>query len=191
MEYTHNELKVLWYLKRNGPIVRTDTRAGQPGMMTELAETLDIRRATLNYVFRGLENKCLIIRTYRRETKQVRNFEDKMGYNPLIKIELIDPQMYLPPLPAPMPLAAVVAHENEDLYHRIVHEPTTEEIIIALLSRNEQLQEQINKLQEIVQAQANEMMHSKQQHRAPEHLMSRVKGALTPEQWEALQHGPR
>jgi hypothetical protein len=114
----------------------------------------------------------------------------KGGSNQLIRIELVDPDMYLPPL-IPIPLAVVVAHENEELYERTAHEPTADDILEALLHRITELQGQVDKLQDIVSAQADKIQQQakevKRKERDP-HLTQRLQGALTPEQWEALTH---
>jgi len=178
-EYTRTQLRILWHLKRHGPLTNTDPRPQGGGLTSSLAEELDLRVKTLGWNLRHLEQRSLILRTYKHG---LRRFADN-GYNPMIRLELVDPTMYLPPCPAPLPLAAVMARENEEMGHRDEHEPSAEQIILALLKRNDELQGQIVKLQDIVSAQADQLVAaSKPKPR------QRVRDALTPEQWEALRH---
>lgn len=193
-QYTRNELKVLWHLKRNGGwIAKPDAKPGYPSLLDDLVGLLDIRVATLRYTLRNLEQRCVILRTYRK-ANAVR-FAESKGYNPIIKIELCDPGMWLPNLPAPLPLAAVVAHENEELHERTAHEPSNESIILALLERNEELRKQLDRLHEIIIGQEQEVETLKKQvarvtapRGRPEHLTHRLKDALTVEKWDELEH---
>lgn len=185
MEYTRYELQVLWYLKRHGGVVSAKSHDNKDSIVTIMAETLDIRRQSVNHALRELEKKCLLIKTYAKGGKI-----GSGGYDIIIKIELIDPQMYLPPLPAPLPLAAVMSRENNELLERTATEPTNEAIILALLDENEKLRAQINKLQEVVNALAkeNETLKHHQAHKPRnEHLNQRVQDALPPEVWESLR----
>ena len=181
MEYTRNELKILWHLKRNRGVVENPD-----GVIIPMSETLDIRRGTCLYIVKLLEEKCLLVRAFgapRKGTKAA-----------IVRIELIDPQMYLPPLPAPMPLASVISHENNDLYERTTCEPSSEAVILALVTENEKLRFQINKLQEVVNSLAaeNEQL-KKQPTRKPRDpgLTQRLQDALPPEVWDSLHHTGR
>lgn len=185
MEYTRKELQILWYLKRNGGVVTAKSDQSKDSIVTIMAETLGMRRQSINYYLRELEKRCLLIKTYAKGVKI-----GSLGYAIIVKIELIDPQMYLPPLPAPMPLAAVMSKENDELLERTAVEPTNEAIILALVEENEKLRAQINKLQEVVNALAKENEILKKQQapkQRPEHLNQRVQDALPPEVWESLR----
>lgn len=183
MEYTHNELRILWHLKRNNGMIQN-----QSGVIRPLAETLDMRIGTVSYIVKGLEEKCLLVRTF--GDRRPRGVATTL----ITKLELIDPQMYLPPLPAPMPLAAVLNHENDEMYDRTACEPTDEAIILALVTENEKLRFQISKLQDIVNAQAKEIMQLKE-HQSPKsrdpHLNQRARDSLPPEVWDQLHHKGR
>lgn len=185
MEYTRKELQILWYLKRNGGVVTAKSDQSKDSIVTIMAETLGMRRQSINYYLRELEKRCLLIKTYAKGVKT-----GSLGYAIIVKIELIDPQMYLPPLPGPMPLAAVMSRENDELLERTAVEPTNEAIILALVEENEKLRAQINKLQEVVNALAKENEILKKQQapkQRPEHLNQRVQDALPPEVWESLR----
>jgi hypothetical protein len=164
-------------------MVRNDPTPIAPGILSTLSDELNIRHNSVAYTLKVLEEKSLVLRTYLQGRGK---FGDKVGFNPMVRLELVDPDMPLPPMPKPLPLAAVVERENRDLYERAAHEPTAEEIILALLERNEVLQGQIDKLQDIVAAQAQQLQKPKA--RDLTHLQSRVRDALTPEKWEELRH---
>ena len=189
MEYTHNELKILWHLKRNGGVITAKSDKNKDSIVTLMAETLDMRRGSVGYHLRTLEQeKCLIVRTFK-----ARGDHSRGDFGILIKVELIDPQMYLPPLPGPMPLAAIVSKENEELYDRTLCEADDDAVILALVTENEKLRFQINKLQEIVAAQAKEIETLKRPARRErsEHLNQRVQDALPPDVWDQLHHKGR
>lgn len=186
MEYTRYELQVLWHLKRNGGAIKAKSDSPKDAIVAIMAETLDIRRQSIHHVLRILEEKCLIVKTYKYGGKV-----GSAGYDLILKIELIDPQMYLPPLPAPPPLAAVVSRENEELYQRTAVEPSDEAIILALVTENEKLRFQINKLQEVVNVLAKEneqLKHQKERKPRDPHLNQRLGDALPPEAWDRLRH---
>jgi hypothetical protein len=149
-----------------------------------------MRRGTISYCLRELEKKCLLIRTFSKGGGA------KAGsFDFIIRVELIDPQMYLPPLPAPLPLATVINHENNDLYERTaIEEASNEAVMLALVTENEKLRFQINKLQEVVATLAKENEELKKQHaprRRDEHLNQRIQDALPPEVWDQLHHKGR
>jgi hypothetical protein len=188
LEFSRNELKVLWYLKRRGGVM---TRDGYGKSIVDLiAQDMDMRYTSVQYILKVLESKSLVLRTY--EKGKSKDFSDAKGFNPMIRLELVDTGMYLPPLPAPMPLAAVVSKENEDLEERVVHkkarELTAEEIIDALCVRNDELVAQIDKLQEIVHAQAEELL---KRDKKPDigHLTERVGDRLSADTWRKLRGG--
>ena len=202
-DYTRNELKILWYLKRKGPLVNNGPyspaaeRDIKRSILHRLAIHCDIRKNTVAYILKSLEDRSIILRTYNR--KKAIDFSDKTsGYNPIVRVELVDPTMWLPELPPPMPLGVVMAKETEEMYERSAEAPTLERTITALLDRNEELQNQINKLCLVVEAQEMENKELKDKVEklskpAKTHisngLTDRVKSALTPEQWEKLRHG--
>lgn len=182
MRYSDTELRILWYLKRNGPIER-----GTASLIQEFADILGIKVHSLTYCLRNLENQSIILRTYERGKPE---FADNRGPSALIRVELVDPNMQLPAI-EPLPLAIVVARENEELYERTVHEPSPDDVIMALLTENTKLRDQIEKLKDIIEGQAKELIKHQEQskRKVPEHLMSQVKDALPPEIWEEITHG--
>lgn len=192
MAFTRNELTILWYLKRCGPAEASGSLApGHPGLVNRIAEATGLHINTVRGLLRKLEQDCVILRTYKRPEKQ--KIGDGKGLNPLVRVELVDPKMYLPPAPPPLPLGVVIAHENVEMQTMIdqrngTHEPNSDKVIEALLSVIDVDREQITKLQDIVNAQANEILElKKQQRRTPsEHLTTRVRDVVPPETWERL-----
>lgn len=178
MEYTRNELKVLWHCKRQQGVVEND----KIGVVRLLAQVLDMRHSTVGYVLRQLEDKCLIARSFTQRRSR------GIGQNVITRVEMVDPEMYLPPLPEPPPLAVVLDQENEELYQRITCEPSTEAVILALLAENEKLRFQIDKLQGIVASQAKELMERSKTSHLPAHLAQRVQDALPADKWEEISH---
>ena len=201
-EFSYKELQILHYLKRRRGVMvhRPPFRPGQrEGIVNTLAEALDIKQTTIGYVLRRLEERCLVIRSYLRP--KAGGFRDGTGYNPITRLELVDPTMDLPPLPQP-PLGVVVARENRELAERVApnHDPTVEQALLAVLDRNDELQKQLDRLREIVDAQAKDNITLREEverlRRPPvkhvsEGLQERVRGALTEEQWEQLRHSPK
>jgi len=164
-------------------------------LLKSVASIVDLRPATFGYILRGLESESLVLRTY---SKGKPVFDDRAGKKAsrLIRIELVDPSMWLPELPPPIPLGIVMDQENRDLHERTCETPTEERVIEALLLRNDELQAQINKLQEVIEGLAAE--NSKLAYRVEtlsqparrhvaDHLSSRIQNALTPEQWDSLR----
>jgi hypothetical protein len=147
----------------------------------ELNMTVDSVRYTLNQ----LEARSLVLRTYMKgRTAQV--------HNPLTRIELVDPTIELPPLP-PNPPAIVIMKENEELLERVAHEPSVEDMVMALVDRITELQTQVDKLHTIVcqleQENTNLKKSAAQTHKTvSQRLTQRVQDALTTEQWEKLRH---
>lgn len=180
--YTSSELAVLYHLKRYGPLTST-SKSPQDSLLTKLRRELGMKKGQLTWALNKLENRCVILRTYARPIKQ--NFADNQGYNPVVRLELIDPEMELPPPPKPMPLAVVVAKENEAMYENGATEPTADDIVEALLHRISELQGQVDKLAAIVQDQATKLDKAG---RSSTHLTERIRAALTQEQWDSLHH---
>jgi DNA-binding Lrp family transcriptional regulator len=192
---THNELLVLHHLKRYGPIKRTHN--GQ-SIANDMADELGMQHSTLRYLLRRLEDKCLILRSYAKP--QTHTFEGGAN-NPMIKLELVDPDMVLEPIPQvfvpheppkPLPLAVTMERENRELEERIDHsngdrEPSVESIVDALIDRALELQKQVDKLQNVIEGlnKENERLHKATA--KPAHLSSRVQGVLTAEQWDNLR----
>ena len=188
MEYTNTELRILWYLKRHGGVITAKTDSPYESLGGLLASELRVSPGHLRYALRHLEANCVILKTYKRPIKQ--DFAGNAGFNPILKIELVDPNLKLPTEPPPLPLAVVVAHENQDLYERTAVTPSPEAILEALLNRIGELQTQVDKLQDIVAQQADLLAKADKHTRASvDHLTSRIQGALTAEQWDALTHG--
>jgi len=200
-EYTRTELKILWYVKRRNPIVAA-SHSPRDSILTAMASELDMIKKTVVFNLNRLDKRCLVMRQYKRPGKP---FGDGGGYNPLLRLELVDPGMWLPPLPEPPP-KVIMANENEAMTHQYPmrntnHEPTPESVILALLERNEelrqekaQMQEQIDKLHEIIMRQEQEVTTAKKQVAAVaavpkfDHLTNRLKDALGDEAWESLKN---
>ena len=196
MEYTRNQLKLLWYLKRHGGSVSRPPNDLTPGnsLMRKLGAELDIRVQSVGTIIRQLEGMSLVIRHYHKGRPSAYASGEN---NPLMKVELVDPGMWLPELPPPLPLAAVLANENEEMYHRTIQIPTEERVIEMLLARVDELQEVVDKLHTIVTEQAAENETLKQQverltrparRQLSDHLMERIDQRLRPEQREDLRH---
>ena len=199
-EYTRNELRILWHLKRHGPYTNPGVIAGRGGVessiVNQICEQLDLRKHTVQAILRHLEKQLLVLRSYKRPKTE--SFGGGPGFNPMVRLELIDPDMWLPELPPPLPLGVVLANENEEMYQATSRAPTEERVIEMLLKRIEELQEVADKLHTIVTEQAAEnetLKHQVERLTRParkhlsEHLSSRVQDSLTPEQWDALSHG--
>lgn len=182
--FTSNEIRMLHYLKRHGPIVKGKEKGS---LLNRIAEAVPLTPGTTRAVLRSLEVKCVILRTYSKGGAA--KFGENKG-SLLVKVELIEPNMILPPMPRSLPPIVVDAQENEELYQRTTIEPSPDAVILALLGRNEELQDQITKLQDVImqlQGQVNAMKQD-QTRKVPEHLTSRIRDALTPEQWDQLSH---
>lgn len=181
-EYSYNELRVLHLLKR-GPIARTTGES----LYHTIADMLSMKSNTLRYVLNVLEKKCVILRTYKRP--KANSFGSDQGNNPLLKVELVDPKMTLPPAPKPPSLGTVIHNENVEMEH--THEPERDHVIEALVDRALELQTQVNRLQTLVEALTDENNKLKKAKREnterPAHLSQRVRDALTPEQWSELE----
>ena len=190
-QYTRNELKVLWHLKRHGPCT-LGPKGGS--LLKSVASILDLRPQTLGYILRNLESESLILRSYDRGKPEFGPTGPKASR--LIRIELVDPSMWLPELPPPLPLGVVMDQENRDLYERTCETPTEERVIEMLLVRNDELQAQINKLQEVIEGlaaensklafQVEKLSRPARRH-VSDHLSSRIQNALTPDQWDSLR----
>jgi hypothetical protein len=179
--YTATELRLLWTLKRHGPLIRQGTSS----LLNQLADELGKSPGTTRTILRDLEKRCLVLRTYQKP--QPAKFGDARG-NALLRVELIDPDMQLPPPPKAIPLAVVVARENEELAERHATEPSVEQIVDALIDRALELQKQIDRLQDLVaglSAENDRLRHTPKP--AVAHMTQRVQDVLTPEQWEALR----
>jgi hypothetical protein len=174
---------------------------GEGSIITRLADELRMKIGTLRWAMRELERKCAILRTYKGP--KVEAFSQASGQNPLMRVELVDPNMVLPPEPRPIPLVAVVEHENDELLERTEHEPERDDVIEALVLRAVELQTQVNKLQDLVEklnatnddlTERLRKWHDRAQaertekRKPPAHLSQRVQDVLTPDQWEALKH---
>lgn len=185
--FTSNEIRMLHYLKRHGPIIK---QKGQGSLINRISEEVPLTAGTTRAVLRTLEVKCVILRTYTRG--QAAKFGENKG-SLLIRVELIEPNMILPPMPRSVPPLVIDAQENEELYQRTAIEPSPDAVILALLSRNEELQDQITKLQDVIMRQQEQLtaMQKDQTRKVPEHLSSRIRDALTPEQWDQLSHSAK
>jgi|SRR5215467_3852842 len=207
--YTIGELKILWYLKIECGGIMHGGSSPSESPIKEMASVLDLPPTTVKGGLRTLEDKALILRTYKRPKSE--GFTGNQGFNPLLRIEMVDPNMDLPMLPLdirqqmakpkPEPIiedampVTVIQRENAEMFSRSEHEPTTEAVVLALLTRNEELREQIAKLHEVIASQQEEIESKtktiasmRDRPRRPEHLNSRIKDALTPEQWDAITH---
>lgn len=193
-KYTHNQLLILHHLKRYGPLNRTTSE----GNITEtMAVELGMKHSTLKYLLRNFEKDCIILRTYSGGIKAARF---GAGANqPMVKLELVDPNMPLPPIPQvytphpppkPLPLGVVLAHETEELEHRQNGTaPTVESVIEALIDRALELQHQVDKLHGVITQLTSENDLLKKRLKPPPnpHLTERIRGVLTEEQWTNLR----
>jgi hypothetical protein len=187
-KYTPSELKVLWYLKKNGTMSRPVDGSSR-SLMKELSLGTQIPVSSLRHFLSALESRSLLLRTYKH--KKATTFKTQ-GHNPILKIELVDPEMVLPPIPHAS-LGVVIAQQNEELLERVAHEPSAEDIVDALLNRVTELQTQVNKLQGVIEAQESEVCKLRKQaaesnHKPKVHISQRLQDALTKEQWEELRH---
>lgn len=189
MGYKPIELRVLWYLKSAGGSITNDKGSIPARMAEDIRVSVSNVRTTLGY----LEKQSLVIRTYRHALPENAQFGDARG-NILLKVELVDPNMPLPPCPPPIPLVAVLERENEELYERTAVEPDLESALVAVLARNDELQAQVTKLQDVVVAlteQLEKIQKTASKRPVPEHLTAKVRDALTDEQWSSLTHTGR
>jgi DNA-binding transcriptional regulator GbsR (MarR family) len=182
---TENELRVLWHLKLAG---------GATINLREMEDATQLAHSTMYACLASLEDKCLVIRTFGGK-----------GNRSILKVELVDPHMPLPPMPKPIPLAVIMDRETVALDSVIESRkqatavmPSIEAIIEALLQTNDELratietekqrlQGQVDKLQDIVEAQAQELMKRPPSPRI-EHLTHRVQDALGKDVWDRLTH---
>lgn len=189
-EFPPSELNLLWYLKRHGGSVSRREGTGESSSLySQISYDLHCGVGTVRYAAKQLEKKSLVIRTHLK-------FSPKMfttqGHNPLVKLEMVDPNMWLPPAPS-MPLAVVLAKENEELEERIEQDPSEVDVIMALVDRVHELEEQVNKLQICVieQSEENERLKKQRADRPKTHLSQPVMDALPPDVWEALKRKGR
>jgi hypothetical protein len=180
--YTNNEIRMLWYLKRHGPVSRP--KGKHPSIHGLLSREIPMGLGAVKAVLRTLEDKCAVLRTYQKGMNSGK-FGDMQG-NALLKVELTDPNMILPPYPKSVPPQVIDAIENEEMFQRTAVEPSPDAVILALLARNEELQDQVRKLQDVIQQLSAQQERIKRT--VPEHLTRRIQDALTPEQWESLSH---
>lgn len=180
MKFTRSELVLLYYLKRSGGAVETN----RPGLLGVIATATNLTVGIVKASLRALEQQAVILRTYERPSSGT--FAGA-GYNPLRRVEMIDKQMALPPMPR-VPLCAVVAKENEQMYEATAKEPGLEDVCVALVAENEKLRDQISKLQDIVEQQARQLTQATKVSHVPSHLTSRVRDALPTAVWESLTH---
>jgi hypothetical protein len=181
MSYTNSELQLLSYLKHHGGKVE---RQGYASLYARIGTDLNMKVGLVRTVARQLEARCLLLRNFDRPKAD--RFNPSAGANALMSLELVDPNIELPPW-APIPLAVVIAHENEEMAERTAHEPTPEVVILALLKRNDELQTQVDKLHHVVE----DMARNQRDRHIPEHLSHRIASALGPEEWERLRHAPK
>jgi len=137
-EYTYRELQILHILKHEGTMV-PKSDAPKDSIMTVLATRLGVSNNTVAHALQHLEQEDVVLRTYKRGKAE--GFTGK-GYNPMRKLELVDPTMPLPPLKE-MPLRVVVERENRDLERRVEAQTYHEDIdleraLAVLLEENEQ-----------------------------------------------------
>jgi DNA-binding Lrp family transcriptional regulator len=181
---TGNRLRILWYLKEHGPLLRQ----GGSSPLTRLAHELGLSLSGCRKLVLDLETDCLVMRTHRRTSTGA--FGSERG-NPIERLELLDPKIALPPKPKPLPEFVVVARENEQLAEMTAHEPTVEDMVMALVRRNTELQEQIDKMQVVIEKLAGENDQLKKDRPtrrvASEHLTQTVRAVLPAEQWDALR----
>jgi DNA-binding transcriptional regulator GbsR (MarR family) len=183
MPYTPSQLRVLHCLRRHGGKLLVGKTVKH--IYSYIEEEMHMQNSSVRTALRELEAASIVIRTFKRP---VTGFAG--GPNTLIRVEMVDPKMPLPPCP-PLPLAVVIARENAELAERTAHEPERDDVIEALLVRNEELQGQIEKLQSVVEKLNDELESLRKKEsrkKVPEHLTQRLQDALTPEKWEELRH---
>lgn len=183
--FSPSELRVLWYLKRHGG--KISAKIGEQTLYNRISEDTGMVRGTLRAALRDLEKASVVIRHFKRAPT---GFGDGAGINSLLAIELVDPKMQLPPEPK-LSLGYVVAYENNEMLERTAHEPDATQMLDALVDRCMELQRQIDKLGEIINKLNEENASLKKRGERkppPEHLTSRIKDVLSPEQWEAMRH---
>ena len=177
--YSLLELRILHYIKRHRGVLRA-LGGKSRSVVPKMADDLGATRSGISGCLISLDRKCVVVCT------------KKPGRTAAItKVELTDRDMELPPLPV-IPAVNIVI-ENRELEERIIarsNGPSADDILDALLSRIEELQGQVDKLQEIIGAQQEEMEKANRRENRPkpsEHLMGRVRDSLSPEQWEDLR----
>src|SRR5215472_8004938 len=102
--YTNAELKILHYLKRHHGTIRSKDGLS---VAHRIARDLNMTRVAVVPVLRNLENACVLVRTFAGGMKSA-----------IIRVELIDKDMELPPLPI-IPAVNIMV-ENRELEERII-----------------------------------------------------------------------
>jgi len=187
-EYTYNQLRLLWYLKKHGPVTdagRTNRRAS---ILSAFTDALGLSQATVRHCLRALEQRSIILRTYSDD--RPKRFGDQTGGMRLTRIELVDPKMKLPPEPAAPTLGTVMRWENQVLYDMTASDPERDDVIDALVERIAELQAQVDKLGEVIEGLASEnaRLADRQDRTPPAHLSQPVRDALPDEVWDRLTH---
>jgi len=196
MQYSTPQLRILWYLKKYGPMINPGpyVPGREEGIIATLSTELFLTRGSIQYNLNVLEKNCIVCRTSLDPSKRGK------GWNPMIRLELIDPTMWLPEEPAPIPLGTIMAIENEELRGRTVEEPSMERTLAFVLDRMDEYKHQIDTLRDRLIAVDHENEELKRKlagitnHRnrpAPDPLKHRVAEHLTAEEWDALYHPPR
>lgn len=181
-DFTNNELRILWCIKRKGGKLRAE-KVGN--IYQFIADDTGVTLGSVRGNLRELEKASVVLRHFNRPAGTFAS-----GPNKLLAVELVDPRMQLPPV-EPIPLAVVIAHENDEMLERTAHEPETPQIMEALVVRLEELLAQIDKLQGVIEKlnEENEKLRKRGERKPPpEHLTSRIKDVLTAEQWEKMRH---
>lgn len=184
--YSPAQLRLLWFLKGQGGSIK---RKHGGSLYHQIAEKMDMATHTVQWAAKSLEQRSVVLRTYNRESP--RTFGKTQGMV-LMKLELVDPKMWLPPMPT-VPLAVVIAKENEELEERTAHEPSEIDVIMALVAEVHKRDDTITKLQECVVklSEHNEQLkkdaaRAKRPTRA--HLSQPVREIIPDSVWESLRH---
>src|SRR5215472_7384634 len=97
-KYSRSELRILWYIKKHRGVLTRN----KSSIITQISNNLDLSMPTVRSTLQKLEERCFILRTYKYD--RPKTFADKEGANPLIKVELVDPNISLPAEPKPLPV---------------------------------------------------------------------------------------
>ena len=185
--YTHAELRILWFLKKNRGFVAK--KKGIKSLYHVIGENCNLNYNAVRVHIANLERNSVVLRTY---AKTPTNKFGEGGGNPVVRIELVDPKMTLPALELAPAINMIV--ENRELEERVISRspaPTADDILDALLNRVEELQCQNEKLMHVIKGLQDELDKINRQAQRtstpPAHLSNRLKDALGEDQWQELR----
>ena len=154
--YSLNELKILHYMKKHNGVVTGGKGKSGRSVTAKLAQHCGIGRSTVNGILKKLEDRCLLVRTY----ASGKTGQFAAGWDAIVKIELVDPNITLPPLP--LPPAVNMKIENNTLLEKAIdlNPPSENQVWEALVARCEELVAQNDKLFTVIQEQQAEIAHT-------------------------------